>query len=201
MKFKLDENFGARTQEIFRGAGHDIQTVSRSEEKGAKMEKMKEEDFECIKEDNSDQEYEKQWKRSKIVFDHFYEYLKNKGLKENSAGKRTDMAAYFVMDYVFIYDDATNILEVSGDTIRTFLGNWYIRKFMRPRMPEIKSFLRAISDLFEFFQEEDFISQEHLKEIRGVCKDTSWFEMRLKTYFEADGDDFRKWIEEYNYDW
>ena len=27
MKFKLDENFGTRTQEIFRSAGHDIQTV------------------------------------------------------------------------------------------------------------------------------------------------------------------------------
>jgi len=27
MKFKLDENFGIRTQEIFRIAGHDIQTV------------------------------------------------------------------------------------------------------------------------------------------------------------------------------
>ncbi len=27
MKFKLDENFGTRTQGIFRAAGHDIQTV------------------------------------------------------------------------------------------------------------------------------------------------------------------------------
>lgn len=27
MKFKLDENFGTRTLEIFRAAGHDIQTV------------------------------------------------------------------------------------------------------------------------------------------------------------------------------
>ena len=27
MKFKLDENFGTRTQGLFRAAGHDIQTV------------------------------------------------------------------------------------------------------------------------------------------------------------------------------
>jgi hypothetical protein len=27
MKFKLDENFGTRTQELFRAAGHDVQTV------------------------------------------------------------------------------------------------------------------------------------------------------------------------------
>ncbi|MCL4456587.1 MAG: DUF5615 family PIN-like protein [Nitrospirae bacterium] len=27
MKFKLDENFGTRTQHLFRSAGHDVQTV------------------------------------------------------------------------------------------------------------------------------------------------------------------------------
>ena len=27
MKFKLDENFGTRTQQVFREAGHDVQTV------------------------------------------------------------------------------------------------------------------------------------------------------------------------------
>ena len=61
------------------------------------MEKIKSEHFECIKEDNSEEEYKKQWKWSKIIFDHFYEYLKNKGLKENTVGKRTEMAAYFTL--------------------------------------------------------------------------------------------------------
>ncbi|MEW6419789.1 MAG: DUF5615 family PIN-like protein [Nitrospirota bacterium] len=27
MKFKLDENFGTRTQQLFRASGHDVQTV------------------------------------------------------------------------------------------------------------------------------------------------------------------------------
>jgi hypothetical protein len=27
MKFKLDENFGTRTQQLFRDAGHEIKTV------------------------------------------------------------------------------------------------------------------------------------------------------------------------------
>ena len=34
MKFKLDENFGIRTLEIFRVAGHDIQTVRSKELQG-----------------------------------------------------------------------------------------------------------------------------------------------------------------------
>lgn len=165
------------------------------------MKKIKSEHFECIKEDNSEEEYEKQWKRSQIIFDCFYEYLnKNKGLKESTAGKRAEMAAYFVMDYLFVYDDASNILGVSGDTIRTFLGNWYIRKFLNPRKSEMKDFLRAISDFFTFIRNEGFITDEDLKEIKDVCKDFAWFEMRLGTYFAAEGDEFYEWIEEYNYD-
>jgi predicted nuclease of predicted toxin-antitoxin system len=35
MKFKLDENFGTRTQEIFRLAGHDVQTVFEQNMQGA----------------------------------------------------------------------------------------------------------------------------------------------------------------------
>ena len=164
------------------------------------MEKIKEEHFECIKEDNSQEEDEKQWKRSKIVFDHFYEYLKNKGLKESTAGKRTERAAFFIMDYLFVYDDAMSILEVSGDTVRTFLGNWYIRKFLNPSIVSIKSYLRSISDFYIFLSEKGFISKGQLSEIKEVCKDREWFEMRLKTYFNCKREDFIEWLQEYNYD-
>ena len=35
MRFKLDENFGTRTQHIFKGAGHDVQTVREESLQGA----------------------------------------------------------------------------------------------------------------------------------------------------------------------
>lgn len=34
MKFKLDENFGSRTQELFRASSHDVQTVRDQELQG-----------------------------------------------------------------------------------------------------------------------------------------------------------------------
>jgi len=61
------------------------------------MEEIKGKHFECIKEDNSEEEKEKQWQRSKVVFDQFYEYLKNKGLNEKTAVRRTDQAVFFIM--------------------------------------------------------------------------------------------------------
>ncbi len=164
------------------------------------MDEIKAEHFECIKEENSDEDSEKQWQRSKIIFDHFYEHLKSKGLKESTAGKRTEMASYFIMNYVFVYEDVASILEVYEDTIRKFLGNWYIRKFMDPNISTIKSFLKSIFDFYTFLKENDFITDEELSEIKEVCKDIAWFEMRIKTYFEAEDDDFYEWIEEYNYD-
>jgi len=164
------------------------------------MEELKDKHFECVKEDNSEEENERQWKSSKIVFDHFFEYLKNKGLKESTAGKQTDLAAFFIMKYLFVYDDVTNILDVYEDTIRKFLGNWYIRKFWNPSFRGIKSYLKAISDFYTFLKDKGFIFKGQLDEIKDVCRDEAWFEMRLRTYFEAQGDDFYKWIQEYNYD-
>jgi len=70
-------------------------------------------------------------------FDCFFEYLKDKGLKESTASKRTQRIVFFILDYLFVYDDALSILEVSGDTIRTFLGNWYIRKVLNSRKTEM----------------------------------------------------------------
>ena len=35
MKFKLDENFGKRTQQVFRMAGHDVQTVREERLQGS----------------------------------------------------------------------------------------------------------------------------------------------------------------------
>ena len=42
MKFKLDENFGRRTQSLFRSAGHDEETVREENLQGAKDETIRE---------------------------------------------------------------------------------------------------------------------------------------------------------------
>ncbi|MGD2250122.1 MAG: hypothetical protein PVF58_17095 [Candidatus Methanofastidiosia archaeon] len=112
------------------------------------------------------------------------------------------MAIFFVMDYLFTYESVESVLEVSGDTIRVFLGNWYIRKFLITPLSEIKEILRALNNFFTFLEAKGFISEVDLEELKGVCKDVSWFEMQLKTYFSADDDKkFCEWIDEYNYDW
>lgn len=144
---------------------------------------------------------EKQWEQSEIVFKGFNNYLLDKGLKESTANLKTSMAAFFVMEFLFVYcDDIECILEVDKDEIRTFLGNWYIRKTMSPRVSQINQFLKAISDFYTFLHKKGFLDKTDLKDIKETCKDKEWFAERLQSYFDADEDDFEDWLMEYNYD-
>jgi hypothetical protein len=163
--------------------------------------KLKTKTFECIKEDNSEEENQRQWKNSKIVFDEFRKYLSEKNYKEELIERQLGYSSFFVMNYFFVYEGKMSVLETEEITIRTFLGNWYIRKNLSPNFIEMKEFLSALFDFFEFIQHKEFITNEQLEKIKQVCKDKNWFEHRLKTYKTAEGNAFKKWIDEYNYDW
>ena len=161
---------------------------------------MEKGNFRCIKEENSEEENDKQWKNSRIIFKEFKQYLIQKGYKKNLVERQLEYSSYFVMNYFFVYDNELSILRTNDTTIRIFLGNWYIRKTWSPKFKEMKEILSAIFDFFEFIYKNKFISIEQLEEIKQVCKDKNWFENRLKTYKTAKDIEFRKWVEDYNYD-
>ena len=165
------------------------------------MAEISAENFERYQEENGDWNYEKQWEQSKIVFESFYEYLQEKGLKEPTAAEKTNIVVFFFMKFVFIYcDEVESMLDVDDDSVRVFLGNWYIRKFFSPRTKEINKFLVAIADFYKFLHKKGFFSENSLMMIKEVCKDREWFAARLKGYFDSEGADFEDWIMDYNYE-
>ena len=157
--------------------------------------------FELIARDDCDDWEKEQWEQSYALFEAFFEYLKNeKGLKEETAGKKVNLAVFFVMNFLFIYyDSIQDIRHVDDSAIRTFLGNWYIRKFMSPNTAEINKFLRAIADFYTFLYKRGFVGKYDLQEIKEACKDKDWFVQRLKSYFATSGEEFEDWIIEYDY--
>jgi hypothetical protein len=161
---------------------------------------LKKENFECVKEDNSEEENNRQWERSKIVFEEFRKYLNGKNYKDELIERQLGYSSYFMMNYFFVYEGKISVLETEEFTIRTFLGNWHIRKNWSPNSKEMKEILSALFDFFEFAYNKEFITIEQFEKIKQVCKDKEWFEHRLKTYKTANGNDFKKWIDEYNYD-
>lgn len=160
--------------------------------------RLKPRHFKCLKEDNSESENDRQWKQSKIVFDEFHKYLMEKGLKDSTCDNRTDEMIFFFLDYLFVYQDENNMLDVDKNTIRTYLGNWYIRKFWNPSMKGIKSRLKAISDFYVFLHSIEYIDDGQLQEIKYICRNAAWFEMRLKTYFAANDEEFHDWLDHYD---
>ena len=163
--------------------------------------KLTKENFECVKEDNSEEEENRQWEITQIVFDEFEEYLRKKSYNDKLVQRQLEYSSFFVMSYFFVYEDELSVLDSDDSTIRKFLGNWYIRKNMSPNMKEIKEILSALFDFFEFLCKRELITEEQFETIKQVCKDKEWFENRLKTYKTTDTKGFRAWIDEYNYDW
>lgn len=163
--------------------------------------KLTKENFECIKEDNSEEEDNRQWENSQVVFDVFEEYLRNKNYNDKMVQRQLEYSSFFVMSYFFVYEDVLSVLETDDTTIRKFLGNWYIRKNWSPNLKEMKEILSALFDFFEFLCKRELITDEQFETIKQVCKDKEWFEYRLKTYKTTDKKGFRTWIEEYDYDW
>jgi len=159
------------------------------------------ENFECVNEADSEGEEERQWEKSQIVFDEFEDYLLTKGYRITQIQSQLEYSSYFVMNYFFAYEDELSVLETNDTTIRKFLGNWYIRENESPSFKEMKEILLALLDFFEFALITDFITTEQFENIEKVCNDKTWFEKRLKTYNTKDTIGFKKWIEEYNYEW
>jgi hypothetical protein len=163
--------------------------------------KLTKENFECVKEDNSEEEDNRQWENTQVVFDEFEEFLRNKNYNDKLVQRQLEYSSFFVMSYFFVYEDVLSVLDTDDITIRKFLGNWYIRKNWSPNLKEMKEILSALFDFFEFLCKRELITDEQFETLKQVCKDKEWFENRLKTYKTTDTKGFKDWIDEYNYDW
>lgn len=157
-------------------------------------------DFELIDSNGLDDWEDQQWERSEIVYVSFINYLQDKGLRETTAIKKSNLVSFFVMRFMFVYcDEVESILDANDYYIKSFLGNWYIRKFLNPSVAKINQFLIAIADFYTFAHKKGFIGKDHLLMIKAVCKDKTWFAERFKGYFDLDGEDFHDWLTDYDY--
>lgn len=159
------------------------------------------ESFECVNEANSEEEDKRQWAKSQIVFDEFEEYLNLKGYNDITIQSNLEYSSYFMMNYFFVHEDELSVLETDDTTIRKFLGNWYIRENGSPTFKEMNEILTAILDFFEFVLIGDFITVEQFENIEQVCTEKEWFENRLKKYNNTNPQSFKKWMDQYNYEW
>ncbi len=90
--------------------------------------KLIKENFECVKDDNSEEEDNRQWENTQVVFDEFEEYLCNKKYSDKLVQRQLEYSSFFVMSYFFVYEDVLSVLDTDDSTIRKFLGKLVYQK-------------------------------------------------------------------------
>ena len=129
----------------------------------------------------------------------FFQYLTaEKGLSEETASAHAHQSEFFATHYLRDYEDKS-LLDVSGNDIESYLGDWYIRKVLNSTKSDVRAILVAFKKFFKFLYETQEIGKEQLEDILEACANPQRYIRRFETYFELDPEsetweaDFEEW--------
>lgn len=109
---------------------------------------------------------------------------------------------HFIFDYLLVYDDklVTDIGK-KGHAVRQYLGNFYPRKFMDCNLGGLYQGLKGIASFCVYLHHQGLLDLDRASGVVRVCEDDEFFRKRLEGYFRSDGEEMRRWAEEWDYDW
>lgn len=130
----------------------------------------------------------------------FSKYLRSEhNLPEELASQYASAVDHYARDFLLPYGGYT-VLGYEEGFIRTFLGNWYIRKHMAPELDWIYVSLRALAAFYAFLYRVGWIDRDRAEQAIQECRDHAWYKKRLEGYWKVSDKAFADWAEEYNYD-
>ncbi|HPZ06996.1 MAG TPA: hypothetical protein PL110_02700 [Candidatus Eremiobacteraeota bacterium] len=138
-----------------------------SAEIGEILQNLKKKDLNFIEDRN---DLKGQWKKSWLLFEHFYRFLKDKGLKPETISSKVNSVVIFMMNYTRLHTEIKSINEICGEDIYYFIAAFYPSLFPSSTPEEIKAFKLSIIDFYTFLRKKEFISQEKLKKIKGYLQ-------------------------------
>ncbi len=92
-----------------------------------------------------------------------------------------------------------NIINIKKDMIRSFLGNWYIRRLANPNMDFVNTTLKSIENLYEYLFELGLINAATLQNVKKETSDVDFYENRIDKYNKATREEKEELIKEYDY--
>jgi hypothetical protein len=122
----------------------------------------------------------------------FYEHLQTDGLSAEEATELAKGADYFIRDFVVDFK-AFNLFDEHHGIVRQFAGNWYIFNTLEPDIRHLGWHLLGIRAFYRFLQDQRLISPEYLENIEKECADLAYYEGRIKSFWEIDGDGYLAW--------
>ena len=144
--------------------------------------------------DGVNMDYEKQMKKiqkeNKKYLDEFWNWLKDKGLKEKTIRSHVSNADLYINDYLNYYE--LTKMEEGYSMISNFLGDWFIRKCMWSTAYSVKITAASIKKFYNCMMEKGYVSKENYDMLCFIIKDEmeEWIEEVNRYNSFDDFDDF-----------
>jgi hypothetical protein len=122
----------------------------------------------------------------------FYEHLQTEGLSPEQATELAKGADYFIRDFVVDFK-ALNLFDEQPGIVRQFAGNWYISNTLEPDIRQLGGHLQGIRSFYRFLHDRGLVSAGYLEIIENECSDLAYYEGRIETFWEIEGDGFIVW--------
>jgi hypothetical protein len=128
-----------------------------------------------------------------LFLETFYHHLveKNK-VAPIVAGRLARGADHFLREFI-IPEQGENIFSISPDCVRQFAGNWYIVKTLEPNAKELGNILNGIKEFYGFCKNAGKIDSVLYEEIARNCDRLDYYERRIDSFWEIEGDGFFSW--------
>lgn len=128
----------------------------------------------------------------------FYNYCIDKGMPIPVASRKVHILDNYLVGFIVRYSANKPICIDAENALRTYLGNFYIRKDIHPTIYYINLFLDAVFEFYSYMFERKYIEKSLMQEFENECKNREYYYNRWETYFSTTY--FENWVEEYNYD-
>lgn len=123
----------------------------------------------------------------------FYcDLVERQALSPEAASALAYGADYFLREFV-IPDRLENLFALRPGRVRQFAGNWYIVRTLEPNMVELGSILKGVDAFYDFCLRQTKVTPLLRDQIRQETTELSFYESRIKAFWEISGDGFSAW--------
>jgi len=125
----------------------------------------------------------------------FYEAQLDAGLDAAEATRLANGADYFIRDFV-IGVKQLNIFTEYPALVRQFAGNWYIVNTIDPSIELLEDHLHGVAAFYRYLEGEGMVSALFLERIVAECAALSYYEQRIASFWDIEGDGYFAWERE-----
>ena len=130
--------------------------------------------------------------RCRQLLTYFYLYLQQQGMSAEQASELAFSADLYLRDYLLDFA-RQNIVRPQPGIITAFAASWFVTHTLDPEMSLLERHLSGIVALYRYLHDRHLISSQELEFLEAEAARTSYFQERISTFMELDGDGFAAW--------